>query len=603
MGFWNWMINVIRMAFYGKGANKNNLEEIVTESPVQSNANEKVNGGFDYSTPWDSAVYPNLLEVLLGPVKKNPELGIPEEERGVYSHKFFEDEDFLYARIYSFPYLMADEKFKMAGENGIFDTCEREENDGIKFYQKIKIGKSNEGEEVYAAIGYTLSTEPTMSHGAKASEEEKTYQRKLAGELVSYLGLKPAPKEEPRQERVEESGPQPVQEEPTKQIPVPAETQYEEPEKVEAVVAQGAPATGETLEEKAQAAPIEPQPQETPGAQPAPQTPKKPFYTPVVDYSKKVYGKTKEFGRNYKKVIATTALLVALGLAGNGIYQNYRSAESQTSPGGKTKISQISTKGTKTSPTSPQQYKDGQKQGTSVGQGQAGTVTEKPQTPGTQAKETDRTLEDKVQKDKVHEYKVKRGDSLWAISEGYGVKGIPSFINSVVDYQLSHSNNAAFKQRIAQDTIYVKGGKVRYAENVDGIRGDNLHVGDVIMVPQELVEKYKTGAGGETYTLRHKAKGGKAKHSKDYHKSERVHGDRGNYQSTHDYGNQVVGLAIAGDNRPILTFTRKIAGQKEKEFEKILGTELHQVQYIQGKTKFGSYPDSLYEASRRKQSK
>ncbi|HIH34672.1 MAG TPA: hypothetical protein HA223_05420 [Nanoarchaeota archaeon] len=145
---------------------------------------------------------------------------------------------------------------------------------------------------------------------------------------------------------------------------------------------------------------------------------------------------------------------------------------------------------------------------------------------------------------------------------------------------------------------------MRYGESVDGIRGDNLRAGDVIMIPQELVEKYKTGKGGagagsDAYTLHRKAKSGKV----GYHKSERAHEDSGKYQSTHMHGDQLVGLAITGDNRPILTFTRKIIGQKEKENEKILGTELHQVPYVAGKTKFGEYGKSLYNAGRRKYSK
>lgn len=594
MGFWNWIKKMFGAIFNSRGANKGSLEEIVTESPVQSNVIENVNGNFDYSTPWDSAVYPDLIEVLLAPIKENPELGISEEVREEYSKKFGENDE-LYARVF-YPNWNVDDAESIKNE-GIFDIKEREDGKGIKFYQKIM----ENGREMY--IRYTISTEPieeklapglqSLTPLRKASEEEKAYQRKLAGELVNYLGLKPASQEAGQEveERVEEAPPQPT--------PAPAAPILQE--------ASSEVAGREKLEEMAQEATPQqpeqvPQPQTTPVQPAQPEPPREPAEPsePAVPRAP-FYDKAKDFGRKYGKVLKGAGLAAAIGLVGWGAYYLSQNVNYGAGRDGQNlereKI--VSVSGSKSS-QSAQPSTGGSSPKVQI------QVTKTAQPAATQtpngSKGVKGTLEDKVQKDKINEYEVKRGDNLWEISEGYGVKGIPSFIKLVVDYQLSHSKDSAFKQRIARDTIYVKNGRVRYGENVDGIRGDNLRVGDVIMVPQQLVEEYKTGKGakgGATYNLSR----GAQKHGK-VRAGNKGHGEEArNYQSTTSYGDQVVGLAVTGDNKPILTFTRKIAGQKEKEFEKILGRELHQVPYIAGKTGFGSYHDSLYGASRRKQSK
>ena len=610
MGFWKWIRSVFRRVFLGDGADGRSLEGIVAEgstqgSPENSTQGTDVSGrvnGFDYSTPWDSATYPTLLEALLDPIRKNPELGLSEEERREI-YPLFENSEEIYSEIVThYPYSSEKEGLQKANYGEMFMIERREGNKGVNIHQKG--GEST-------VITYLISTEPIEEKLApglrsftplrKASEEEKAYQRKLGKEAASYLELRPVPEEKKAsaQKQEPEVATVPVtQEIPAQEVPI-----------------QETPVERETMEEKVREEVPQMQEQEIEPALRTPQVPRAPIYTPLVNSAKSAYGKTKEFAKRNGKVLKTAGIVAALGLATWGAYylnQNigYGGEQDRQS---KEKEKIVAVSGSKTGKGNSQSQA-----GVGVQNANAPQDTSARQTPieqifGGQPRETQpkvtiqsKSLEDKVKegKAKVHEHKVKRGDSLWGVSESYGVGKIPSFINSVVDYNISHSKDSAFRQRIDRDTIYVKSGKVRYGESVDGIRGDNLRAGDVIMIPQELVEKYKTGKGGagagsDAYTLHRKAKSGKV----GYHKSERAHEDSGKYQSTHMHGDQLVGLAITGDNRPILTFTRKIIGQKEKENEKILGTELHQVPYVAGKTKFGEYGKSLYNAGRRKYSK
>ncbi len=232
--------------------------------------------------------------------------------------------------------------------------------------------------------------------------------------------------------------------------------------------------------------------------------------------------------------------------------------------------------------------------------------------------------------------RVERGDILWNIAKSLQVTNIPGFINDLVAYQSNNSNTKEFLQRIGRDTIYVQNGKVHYAENVDGIKGDLLNVGDIIVIPKELVTQYggnfkratqlenivreSAGISEESKSMTSATKGPKQKYEREQNrqyerKTERRESrttpratqrtnkkEKFTFTSTSavPYIERVVGLALPYEEKPFGVWEPSVVDNREEFYERITGKDIKRVPYS---TPFSlSLPKAIAESEKNQSS-
>lgn len=521
--------------------------------PVRANANT--------SRRVMQTSYPDLIDVFLKPIEENPKLGIPEEAKREFVKKFGDAGNF-YARINTYNGGGMDdeseERFEKAQEGEIFSIKDRSSGDGIKFRQK-RLG---------TIIGYNISIHPieaNVRRGFHVSSEEIEQQGNLYEALEERLELIPV--------KVKEAVKQSVAERISERI----SNWQERREAARRTRASQRSSAQATVEEES--VPV------VEGSE------RQPFYVSWLDSArtlnknisekikwqerKEALGEyvtnattgTGKFMRRNRNTLIAGALT---GLIGLGIgYGMGNSGKSNLGVGAGNKelvaamqmYQQENENLSATVQEQQQQIKDLETRLETTPTPLQETPEEGPTKPETETKE-------------IYEHTVERGDRLWSIAEALGVDDVRGFIDGLVDYQIEHSDDEAFKQRIDKDTIYVKNGKVRYGENVDGIRGDNIDLGDVIVIPQELVDQY-SGDFDEVEGLGENIK--KEKPRRVRHRR----GARETQTSTSKipYVQRVIGLALPWEDRPFGVWEPGIIDEKERYYEELTGLDIKRVPY------------------------
>ena len=115
-------------------------------------------------------------------------------------------------------------------------------------------------------------------------------------------------------------------------------------------------------------------------------------------------------------------------------------------------------------------------------------------------------------------------------------------------------------------------------ENVDGVRGDSLEIGDEIVIPQDLVEKYKGDFAkaeelGKLIT-KEKPRVKAMEHAKKTLEEKTEVKSQSSYQKQPE--KELYGLYMPGQEKPFGVWQKNVVNEKEKYYEELSGQNIKQ---------------------------